>query len=119
MALDDDVAQLLLHFDPPVAAIAGEVIAAVRRMRPDLAARVRSGWRSVNFRHPVAKYVCGVFPQRADVLLTFEHGRELLSPLLEDNGKVKQVRWIRFRPGDTIPEDDLAILLAEAIALRS
>jgi hypothetical protein len=119
--IDDDIAQLLTQFSPPIAKMAAEVIAAVRRIRPDLVPKVQFGWRSVNFRHAKAKYVCGVFPEerQGDVLLGFEHGRELDSPLLQDNGKVKQVRWIQFLPGDTIPEDDLGILLAEAIALRS
>jgi hypothetical protein len=53
------------------------------------------------------------------VILVFEHGRLLSSPLLVDNGKVKQVRWIPLFPGDAIPVDEIGILIAEAIALRS
>ena len=34
-------------------------------------------------------------------------------------GDGKQVRFIRFDPGATIPEDEIAILLAEAIALKA
>ena len=119
--IDDDIAELLTQFSPPIAKMAAKVIAAVRRIRPDLVPRAQFGWRSVNFTHPKAKYVCGVFPEERhrDVLLGFANGRELDSPLLQDNGKVKQFRWIRFLPGDAIPEDDVAILLAEAIALRS
>lgn len=119
MAIDDDIAGLLAGRERKIATLAGRVIATVRKLRPDLEPRVRLGWGSVNFRHPAAGFVCGVFPQRVDVILVFEHGRELMSPLLEDNGKVKQVRWIRFRPGDRMPVNDLGILLAEAIALRS
>ena len=51
------------------------------------------------------------------VSLVFEHGRLLSSPLLEGDGK--QVRFIRFVPGVEIPEDEIAILLAEAIALKA
>jgi hypothetical protein len=119
MAIDDDIAALLAGRDKRIASLAGKVIAAVRRLRPDLEPKVRFGWGSVNFRHARAGFVCGVFPQREDVILVFENGRELDSPLLEDNGKVKKVRWIRFRPGDRVPLNDLGILLAEAIALRS
>ena len=53
------------------------------------------------------------------VLLVFQDGRLLDSPLLTDDGKVKKVRWIPFEPGDEIPVDDIAILIAEAVALRS
>ena len=93
----------------------------MRETRPDLIPKVQRGWGSVNFRHPAAGFVCAVFPQarEGNVILVFEHGRLLDSPLLVDNGKVKQVRWIPFLPGAGIPVDDIAILLAEAIALRA
>ena len=120
MAVDDEIAEFLAsRSNRKVAALARKVIATVRELRPDLEPKVRSGWGSVNFRHKKAGFVCAVFPQREDVILVFEHGKELDSPLLEDNGKVKQVRWIRFFPGSKLPENDLGILLAEAIALRS
>src|SRR5690242_4636889 len=120
MAIDDDIADFLAsRSNRKVAAQARKVIDAVRNLRPDLVPKTQNGWGSVNFRHPRAKFVCAVFPQREDVILVFMHGKELDSPLLEDNGKVKQVRWIRFLPGSTVPENDLGILLAEAIALRS
>ncbi len=51
------------------------------------------------------------------VSLVFEHGRQLSSPLLQGDGK--QVRFIRLEPGTDIPEDEIAILLAEAIALKA
>ncbi|MCW5714947.1 MAG: DUF1801 domain-containing protein [Bauldia sp.] len=104
---------------PATAALAAELVALVARVAPDLAAKVRQGWGSVNFRHSRAGFVCAVFPAADRVLLVFEHGRELSHPLLVDNGKVKQVRWIPFLPGDAIPEDEIAILIAEAIALRA
>lgn len=109
----------LLARHPATAAIAAELVALVSRVAPDLAAKVRQGWGSVNFRHWRAGFVCAVFPSADRVLLLFEHGRELSHPLLVDNGKVKQVRWIPFAPGDAIPEDEIAILIAEAIALRA
>jgi len=92
-------------------------VAAVRELQPDLAPRVRLGWGSINFRHPQAGFVCAVFPMPDHVSLVFEHGRQLSSPLLQGTGR--QVRFIRFEPGDPVPRDELAILLAEAIALRA
>ena len=53
------------------------------------------------------------------MLLIFQDGRLLDSPLLIDDGKVKRVRWIPFTPGRKLPVDDIAILIAEAVALRS
>ena len=110
---------LLQRFEPPIAALARQVIATIREVRPDFVPSVRLGWGSVNFRHAKAGFVCAVFPSPDHVSLIFEHGRLLDSPLLVGDGKTKQVRWIPFRPGDGIPVDDIAILIAEAIALRA
>ena len=114
---DAEIAGLLQSFKPEIGAIAAEVVAAIRELRPDLAPRVRLGWGSVNFRHPAAGFVCAVFPMPDHVSLVFEHGRQLDSPLLQGEGR--QVRFIPFRPGDAVPRDELAILFAEAIALRA
>ena len=116
---DDELSALLAARPKPVATTASRVIASLRRIRPDLSPAVRSGWGSVNFRHGKAGFVCAVFPMHEHVDLIFEHGRLLSndSGLLEGEGR--QVRYIRFRPGDEVPEDAIALLLAEAIALRS
>ena len=60
-----------------------------------------------------------IYGSRGDqVLLVFQDGRLLDHPMLTDDGKVKKVRWIPFAPGDDIPVDEIAILIAEAVALR-
>lgn len=119
--LEDDIDNLLARHRVEIARLAREVIDAVRGIRPDFTPKVQPGWGSINFRHPRAGFVCAVFPQAREqnVILVFEHGRLLDSPLLVDNGKVRQVRWIPFEPGDRIPVDEIAILLAEAVALRA
>ena len=114
---DAEIAGLVASFKPEIGAMAAEIIGTIRDLRPDLAPRVRLGWGSVNFRHPQAGFVCAVFPMPDHVSLVFEHGRQLDSALLQGEGK--QVRFIPFRPGDAVPRDELAILLAEAIALRA
>lgn len=112
---------LLQRHEEPVAAQARAVVGALREIGHGLTAKVQRGWGSVNFRHPRAGFICAVFPQARErnVILVFEHGKLLSSPLLVDNGKVTQVRWIPFMPGDAIPVDEIAILIAEAIALRA
>jgi hypothetical protein len=117
--IETELAAFLRAFEPPIAATAGQVIEAVRRLRPDLMPRVRLGWGSVNFRHPAAGFVCAVFPMPDHVSLVFEHGRQLGndSGLLQGDGK--QVRFIRFEAGQHVPEQELGLLLAEAIALRA
>lgn len=109
----------ILGRHPAVAQLAADIVALVERTAPSLEPKAQQGWGTVNFRHQQAGFVCAVYPARDHVSLIFQQGRELSHPLLTDDGKVKQVRWIPFRPGDDIPEDEIAILLAEAIALRS
>jgi hypothetical protein len=116
--LDDDIDRLLDRFDLPLQLLARELYALVREIRPDFTAKVSFGWSTVNF-HFKRGFISAIYLRRDHVSLVFQDGRLLDSPLLTDDGKVKRVRWIPFAPGDTLPVDDIAILLAEAIALRS
>lgn len=116
---DQEIESFLASFQPPIGETAGRLIAALRRLRPDLAPRVRLGWGSVNFRHPKAGHVCAVFPLRDRVSLYFEHGRLLSNESGLLQGNTKQGRFIPFEPGQEIPEDALGMLLAEAVALKS
>jgi hypothetical protein len=116
--LDDDIDSLLARYDPPIDALARELIALVGDIRPDFTAKVAFGWNTVNFHHK-SGFISAIYLSRGHVSLVFQDGRLLDSPLLTDDGKVKRVRWIPFAPGDDLPVDDIAILLAEAVALRS
>jgi hypothetical protein len=119
--MTNDYETLLSRHSAPIAALTRTLVDTLMDIRPDLKPAVKLGWGSVNFRHPKAGHLCAVFPQAREhnVLLVFEHGRLLDSPLLVDNGKVTRVRWIPLEPGGEIPVDDIAILLAEAIALKA
>ena len=112
-----DLIQITRSLPQPIADMASRLALTLLSVRPDLEAKARLGWGSVNYRHPRAGFVCAIFPMEDHVSLVFEHGRQLSSPLLEGDGK--QVRFIRFAPDAEIPEDELAILLAEAIALKA
>jgi hypothetical protein len=112
-----EIEGVLRSFAEPIAIQAWALVEVLDRLRPDLVPRVRLGWGSVNYRHPDAGHVCALFPMPDHVSLVFEHGRQLDSPLLQ--GKGKQVRFIRFNPGDAVPEAEIGLLLAEAIALRA
>ncbi len=116
--LDDDIDRLLEPFDLKLQLLARELIGLVRELRPDFAAKVSYAWQTVNF-HYRKGFIAAVYLRRDHASLVFQDGRLLDSPLLTDDGKVKRVRWIPFAPGDTLPVDDIGILLAEAVALRS
>ena len=52
MPADDDIDSLLSRYEPPVEALARELLALVRELRPEFSARVAFGWATVNFHHP-------------------------------------------------------------------
>lgn len=116
---DEELDTLVDGLDPSVVALTRDIIDMLLRIRPDFVPRVRSGWRSVNFRHPRAGFVCGVFPSPGRVILVFEHGRLLSDAdgLLEGDGS--RVRYIPLVPGTAVPETQIALLIAEAIALKA
>jgi len=114
---DDDIDSLLERYDPPVQALARQMLALVRELRPDFTAKVAFGWATINFSYR-QKFISAIYLRGDNAALVFQDGRLLDSPLLVDDGKVKKVRWISFKPGDTLPVDDIAILYAEAVALR-
>lgn len=112
-----DLLHIVRSFPEPIQQLTSKLALTLLSVRPDLEAKARLGWGSVNYRHPAAGFICAIFPMEDHVSLVFEHGRQLSSPLLEGDGK--QVRFIKLVPGNDIPEDDIAILLAEAIALKA
>lgn len=114
-----DLDTLLTHRSPPIAELTRDLTTLIGVLRPEMEARVRTGWGTVNFHHPVAGFVVAVYPSADHVSVIYQQGRMLSSPLLVGDHTVKQMRWIPLEPGEEIPEDEIAILLAEAIALRS
>lgn len=115
---DADLDSLLAGVETPIGALSRETIALVRSIQPTFLAKVAFGWSRVLFRHPRLGLICSVCPSRDRVLLMFQDGKLLDNRLLVDDGKVVKVRWIPLRPGDALPVDEIAILLAESIALR-
>jgi hypothetical protein len=115
---EEDFSAIVHALPTPIIELARSVVGMVSRVRPDLYPEVKRGWKSVNFRHGKAGFVCAVFPYVDRVALVFERGRLLSNDAGLLTGAGSQVRFIPFRPGDDLPEDEIAILLAEAIALR-
>jgi len=116
----DDFDRLLEPYAPGVAKLARKLHDEVMSIRPDYTRKVSFGWQTVNFTLPKRGFINALYMSKTGkVLLVFQDGRLLDSPLLVDDGKVKKVRWIPFEPGDKLPTDDIAILIAEAVALRS
>jgi hypothetical protein len=108
-------------YEPPIRDLAQALCAAVRRITPDAAARVRVGWRIVGFDLPIKRggYFAWVFPERHHVHLGFPQG-DRLAPrpgVLDGEGITKRARWITFEPGDRIDETLVRELVLEAAGL--
>jgi hypothetical protein len=115
-----DLDRMLVPYPPRMGQLFRHLVHTVREIRPDFTCKVSHAWQTVNFHLPGKGFIIAIYGSRGDhVLLVFQDGRLLDSPMLTDNGKVKKVRWIPFKPGEKLPVDDIAILIAEAVALRS
>jgi hypothetical protein len=114
-----DLDRMLKSYPPAMAAMFRKLVALVRDIRPDFTCKVSEAWQTVNFHLPKRGFIMAIYGSRGDkVLLVFQDGRLLDHPQLTDDGKVKKVRWIPFEAGDKIDVDDIAILIAEAVALK-
>ena len=115
-----DLDRMLKPYPPKMAKKFRDLVSTVRAIRPDFTCKVSEAWQTVNFHLPKRGFIMAIYGARGDdVLLVFQDGRLLDHPRLTDNGKVKKVRWIPFAPNEKLPVDEIAILIAEAVALRS
>ena len=118
--IEDEVDELLAAHSEEVRRLTLEVIGALRAAMPEASVAVARGWRSVNFRHPVAGYVCGVFTYSDRVDIAFEAGYRLSDPkgILEPGATSgKRVRYVRCRPGDPVDAAALEAFVEETVAL--
>lgn len=88
----------------------------VKVAAPDATEHGYPGWRGIGYRHPVAGYFCGIFPQKDNVRLLFEYGRHLEDPesLLTQGGT--QAKWAALRELDSATEDHIRALVDASIA---
>jgi len=112
--------QFLERYPPGIGELTHKLTGFLASSFPDMTGKVQQGWGSINYKHPRAGFVCAVFPSRDHVSLILQQGRLLSSPLLKGDGEnLKQVRYIPLTPGGEFPEDEMAILIVEAIALKA
>jgi hypothetical protein len=93
---------LLSGADPDVADTALTLRELVLAAHPELEERVYQGWRGLGFHHPVAGYVCAIFPRSDRVFLSFEKGVLLADPDQRLVGSGRTVRSLEFTPADAI-----------------
>ena len=115
---------LLADFAPPTVALAEELRVLVRDAIPDVAERVRPGWRVIGYDAPVkrgTRYVAWIFPERMHVHLGFVQGVLIHDPdrRLEGRGETKNARWLTWRPGEAIDADEVRALVREAVRVTT
>lgn len=106
-------------YPAPMAAIARLLQGVVHHTFPNAIERVRPGWHLIGYDLPAGRrsvYFAYIAPEAEHVHLGFEHGWAMRDPdgLLLGHGVTKQVRWLTFRPGDSIDAAACADLLREA-----
>ena len=125
MTSDAEVEELLVDCPEPVARTVLRLRAVLLDGRPELAERVRSGWRSVNFHDPAAGFVCALFPLGDRVQLVFERGALLPDPQSRLTGTGRQVRALEFATEEDVDPEvvleflDLAVELGSGLRARS
>ncbi len=107
-------------FPGPIRDLAEQLRGIVRRTVPEAIERVRAGWRIVGYDIPSGRktiYFAFVAPEPKHVHMGFAFGTVMRDPdgVLLGAGVTKKVRWLTFRPGDTIDEPMLATLVAEGL----
>lgn len=115
----------LSAYPDEIRALAETLRAVVRHAAPDAIERVRPGWRLIGYDLPVGRrtvYFAWVAPEPIHVHLGWQHGTLLADPdrMLEGaHLRLKKVRFVTFRPGDTVPEAALVGFTREAAHLAA
>ena len=117
MPRDDDAEDLLSEHPDAVAATARRLRAVLLDAHPQLEERVRRGWHSINYRDPVAGFVCALFPTADRVQLVFEHGARLPDPERRLSGTGRQVRALDLTAPDQVDAEVVGTFLDHAVEL--
>ena len=117
MPTDPEADDLLSQHPEAVAATAQQLRTVLLEAHPQLEERVRRGWHSINYRDPVAGFVCAVFPTADRVQLVFEHGARLPDPEGRLSGTGKQVRALELTAPEEVDAAVVATFLDHAVEL--
>jgi hypothetical protein len=110
----------LSGYPPEIRDIAERLRGVVDAAVPEAIERVRTGWRLIGYDVPVdrsTRYFAFVAPEHEHVHLGFEHGIFMADPdgiLLGAHLDLKKVRFVTYRPGDSVPHEALMRYTREA-----
>jgi hypothetical protein len=113
----------LSGYPPEIQDIAGRLRDVVHQAVTEAIERVRTGWRLIGYDVPVGgrtRYFAFVAPEHEHVHLGFEYGIFMADPdaiLLGAHLDLKKVRFVTYRPGDSVTSEALAPYIREAAEL--
>jgi hypothetical protein len=115
----------LAGYSPEIRELAEQLRAVVFDAAPEAIERVRIGWRIIGYDVPVGRrtrYFAFVGPEPEHVHLGFAYGIWMEDPdgmLRGAHLDLKKVRYVTYRPGDSIPTDALVAFTREAADLAT
>lgn len=115
--IPDQLGALLVGHAPSVVELTLDIRSLLLGAAQGLSERITPGWRSVNFHHPAAGYVCGIFPLRDAVKVGFERGHLLYDPDRLLTGTGRQLRYLAIPALTPDLSDRLIDFLHQAIDL--
>ena len=107
---------LLDAYPEPARELAERLRAVVRATMPEVAERVRPGWRIIGYDVPVGRrsiYFGWIMPEVVHVHLGFRFGVLMDDPEGLLQGDAKLARWLTYTPGDAIDGRRLRPLILE------
>ncbi len=113
--------QILETHDPYIQQLAEKLRELIKRNIPEAVEKAYPGWRAIGYRHPIAGYICGIFPYSDKINLAFEHGASFHDPdhlLKKPPTSSKQVRYFEVRTEEDIDEAVIADFLPQAVFLK-
>jgi len=114
------IERYLRPFPEPVRELTNEALDLIRRLVPELDARVYPGWKLIGLRVTEGKKLCYVgylYPTETHLMLGFEYGTMMADPEGLLKGAGSQVRTIELRTRRDLREKRLAPYILEAVQI--
>jgi hypothetical protein len=124
---DEDVAQFLASYSPPIIGLTQRLRELVLQATPDAIERIRPGWRLLGYDLPTSRkgrtvYFAWVWPEVEHVHVGWQAGTLMRDPdrlLRGAHLKLKKVRYLTFGPGERIPAKRVIDFTRDAARISS
>jgi hypothetical protein len=121
----DDIDEFLAFYPPRIARQAQKLRALMARAVPTAKERLRPGWRLIGYDLPITRhgtYFAWVWPEVEHIHVGWQAGTLMDDPdhvLRGAHLRLKKVRYLTFRPADSIPSRLVVDLTRQAARISS